>query len=46
MAWIGPGTTAGDRERIFGATPAGRVHVIEYAWLSALATDQAVRLPI
>src|SRR6185369_8648948 len=38
MAWIGPGTTAGDRERIFGATAAGRVHVIEYAWLSALAT--------
>jgi len=38
MAWIGPGTTAGDRERIFGATAAGRVHVIEYAWLTALAT--------
>jgi hypothetical protein len=36
MAWIGPATASADRRRIFGATSAERVHVIEYAWLSAM----------
>ena len=37
MAWVGSETTIPDRGRIFGATSAERVHVIEYAWLSAMS---------
>jgi uncharacterized protein DUF6886 len=37
MAWAGPTTTPADRARIFGATSAVRVHVIEYAWLNAMS---------
>src|SRR5262245_26868400 len=38
MAWVGPATTAADRDRILGAGCGERVHAIEYDWLSALQT--------
>ncbi|WP_238012390.1 hypothetical protein KZZ52_21645 [Dactylosporangium sp. AC04546] len=41
LAWTGPATTAGDRDRIIGAGCGDRVHVIEYGWLEAM---RAVRL--
>jgi hypothetical protein len=31
--WPGPGTTPEDRERFFGQSAAGRVHVMEAGWL-------------
>jgi hypothetical protein len=45
MAWIEPGTTADDAERILGHGE--RVHAIEYAWLRRMqtATVYAYRLP-
>lgn len=47
MAWVGPATTAADRDRIIGAGCGDRVHAIEYDWLEALRTAQlfAYRLP-
>ena len=47
MAWIGPGTTASDRDRIVGAGCGERVHAIEYGWLEAMlrVTLFAYRLP-
>jgi hypothetical protein len=47
MAWIGPATTAADRDRILGPGGGTRVHAIEYAWLPALQTTTlfAYRLP-
>lgn len=47
MAWVGPQTTATDRDRIVGAGCGQRVHAIEYAWLPALrsVTLYAYRLP-
>lgn len=47
MAWVTPGTTAADRDRIVGAGCGDRVHAIEYRWLEALRTVRlyAYRLP-
>jgi hypothetical protein len=47
MAWVGPTTTAADRERIVGAGCGERVHAIEYGWLEAMRTASlyAYRLP-
>jgi hypothetical protein len=46
MAWVGPTTTAADRERLLslGRT---RVHAVEYGWLEAMRTVDlfAYRLP-
>lgn len=36
MAWIGPGTSRADRERIIGAGGGERVHAIEYGWLDRI----------
>ncbi len=38
MAWVVPGTTVGDRERILGPGGGVRVHAIEYGWLERLRT--------
>ncbi|MFI5914727.1 DUF6886 family protein [Dactylosporangium sp. NPDC051541] len=40
MAWVRPGTTAADRERICGPGGGDRVHAIEYGWLEALRTTR------
>lgn len=47
MAWVVPGTTAEDRDRIVGAGCGERVHAVEYAWLEAIRTARvfAYRLP-
>jgi hypothetical protein len=47
MGWVGPQTTAADRDRIVGAGCGRRVHAIEYRWLPALCsvTLYAYRLP-
>ena len=47
MAWVGPETTADDRDRIIGAGSGERVHAIEYGWLQRLQTVRlyAYRLP-
>jgi hypothetical protein len=47
MAWVGPGSTVADRERIIGAGSGTRVHAIEYGWLDAMRTVAlyAYRLP-
>jgi hypothetical protein len=47
MAWVGPGTTAADRDRIVGAGCGTRVHAIEYDWLERIQTVAlyAYRLP-
>lgn len=47
LVWVRPATTVADRERLIGAGCGTRVHVIEYAWLSALQTTRlfAYRLP-
>jgi hypothetical protein len=47
MAWVVPGTTHADQERIIGAGCGTRVHAIEYGWLDALRTVRlfAYRLP-
>ena len=47
MAWAGPDTTAGDRDRIVGAGCGQRVHAVEYGWLEAMRTVRlyAYRLP-
>jgi hypothetical protein len=47
MAWVTPSTTDTDRERILGPGGGGRVHAIEYGWLTALQTVElyAYRLP-
>src|ERR1700760_4481388 len=34
--WPVSATTAADRERFFGTTAAGRIHVIESAWLDSM----------
>ncbi|MFG1912914.1 DUF6886 family protein [Kribbella sp. NPDC048928] len=36
MAWVGPGTTPEDRDRIIGAGSGTRVHAVEYGWLDAM----------
>ena len=45
--WPGAATTAADRERFFGQTATGRVHVMESAWLDRLRSCRlyAYRLP-
>jgi hypothetical protein len=45
--WPVPTTTAGDRERFFGQSDAGRVHVIEAGWLERVRACRlyAYRLP-
>ncbi|MFF0269106.1 DUF6886 family protein [Kribbella sp. NPDC004536] len=47
MAWVGPGTTADDRERIIGSGSGSRVHAVEYGWLDAMRSVSlyAYRLP-
>jgi hypothetical protein len=47
MAWVGPNTTAEDRDRIIGAGSGTRVHAVEYGWLDAMRTVElyAYRLP-
>lgn len=46
--WIGADTTDEDRERFFGQTAAGRIHVIESAWLERVrsTTLYAYRVPV
>lgn len=46
--WAGPETSAEDRERFFGQSAAGRIHVIESAWLERVRTGRlfAYRLPV
>ena len=45
--WAGPGTTAEDRERFFGQSAGGRVHVMETGWLERMRECRlyAYRLP-
>jgi hypothetical protein len=45
--WPGPGTTPEDRERFFGQSAAGRVHVTESGWLGRVQECRlyAYRLP-
>jgi hypothetical protein len=47
MAWVAPGTTAADRDRVVGPGCGDRVHAIEYGWLDAMRTVTlyAYRLP-
>ncbi|MEU8236916.1 DUF6886 family protein [Actinoplanes missouriensis] len=47
MAWVRPGTTGADRERIVGAGCGERVHAIEFGWLEAMRSTilYAYRLP-
>jgi hypothetical protein len=47
MAWVGPNSTAEDRDRIIGAGSGARVHAVEYGWLDAMRTVElyAYRLP-
>src|SRR4051795_2033457 len=47
MAWVAPGTTPEDRDRILGPGGGDRVHAIEYPWLPAMLTTRlyAYRLP-
>jgi hypothetical protein len=47
MAWVGPSTTAADRDRIIGVGSGTRVHAVEYGWLDAMRTVElyAYRLP-
>ena len=46
--WPDPDTTDADRERFFGQSDAGRIHVIESAWLDRVRTTTlyAYRLPM
>ncbi|GAA1436756.1 hypothetical protein GCM10009616_37300 [Microlunatus lacustris] len=39
MAWVRPGTTDADRERVLGPHTS-RVHLVEYGWLPRLQTAQ------
>jgi len=45
--WPTSATTADDRERFFGQSAAGRIHVVESAWLARLRSTRlfAYRLP-
>jgi hypothetical protein len=45
--WPGPATTPEDRERFFGHSAAGRIHVIESGWLARMQACRlyAYRLP-
>jgi hypothetical protein len=47
MAWLGPGSTTADAERILGPGGGDRVHAVEYGWLDRMRTAQvyAYRLP-
>ncbi|MFI6827988.1 DUF6886 family protein [Kribbella sp. NPDC050241] len=47
MAWVGPGTTPDDRDRIIGVGSGTRVHAVEYGWLDAMRSVElyAYRLP-
>ena len=47
MAWVGPGTTDADRDRIVGVGCGPRVHAIEYAWVERFLAVElyAYRLP-
>jgi len=47
LAWVRPGTSDVDRDRIIGAGCGDRVHAIEYAWWDAMRTARlyAYRLP-
>ena len=46
-AWASERTTETDRDRFFGHTESGRIHVIEHGWLERLMTCElyAYRLP-
>lgn len=39
-AWVGRGTTVGDRDRILGPGGGDRVHAVEYGWLEAMRTTR------
>lgn len=45
--WVGPNTSAEDRDRFFGHSDSGRIHVMESAWLERMraTTLYAYRLP-
>lgn len=47
MAWVVPGTSAADHERVLGPGGGERVHAIEYGWLPAMRRVRlyAYRLP-
>jgi Family of unknown function (DUF6886) len=47
LAWVQPGSTDADRDRIIGAGSGDRVHAVEYGWLEAMRTVRlfAYRLP-
>ncbi len=47
MAWVTPGSSVEDRERIIGPGCGERVHAIEYGWLERMRTVSlyAYRLP-
>ena len=47
LAWVQPGSTTADRDRIIGAGSGDRVHAVEYGWLEAMRTVRlyAYRLP-
>jgi hypothetical protein len=47
MAWVRPGSSDVDRDRIVGAGCGDRVHAIEYSWWEAMGTTEvyAYRLP-
>src|SRR5690349_19203565 len=38
MAWVRPGSTEEDRERIIGPGGGQRIHAVEYGWLEAMRT--------
>ncbi len=46
-AWASARTTPEDRDRFFGHTSSGRIHVVELGWLEAIRTCElsAYRLP-
>lgn len=39
-AWVGPGTSDEDRDRIVGAGSGDRVHAVEYRWLDRMRTTR------
>jgi hypothetical protein len=43
MAWVEESTTEDDRRRILGPGAHGRVHAVEYGWLTRLATGRLFR---
>jgi hypothetical protein len=43
MAWVGPDTTAADRDRIVGPGCGARVHAVEYGWLEIMRSVNLYR---